>query len=347
MKYGNVSKYFLTTLGACLVGFISMNAMAVDGNFDLLTAESLGVGTLTPNPETDVQFEFAVDPAIRLQQAGGASGTDYRWDMIGSHEGFSIRDRERDNIRPFSIMPGNGNVAIAPSDPPGNTFIAQSPLHVMRDDGTANLLVEEKSTPPSPVARKLFTIKNDGGNAKFNMFAENIEWAFNAAPESFRISLQNSGIIEMRLFDNGNLEIAGSLTQASSRDLKHDIINVDPLEILNKVTDLSISRWAYNHDNNGAIHMGPMAEDFYEIFGLGHTAKGISSIDTGGVALAAIQGLKIHLQEVVDSKDNEIKSLKEEINSYKSKNDNLSDRLARLEALVTQLATKDKIAMNF
>lgn len=344
MKYGNLSKYFLTTLGACLVGFNSMNAMAADGHFDLLTAESLGVGTVAPNPETDVQFEFPVDPAIRFEQSGGAPGTDYRWDMIGSHEGFTIRDRERGNIRPFSIMPGNGNVAIAPSDPPGNTFVAQSPLHVMRDNGTANVLVEERKL--GLIATKLFTIKNIDGNAKFNMFAKNVEWAFNAASDSFRISLQNSGIIEMKLDKSGNLEIAGSLTQASSRDLKHDIINVDPQEILKKVSDLSISRWAYNHDNNGAIHMGPMAEDFYEIFGLGHTAKGISSIDTGGVALAAIQGLKIHFQEVADSKDNEIKSLKEEINSYKSKNDNLSDRLARLEALVTQLAAKDKIAMN-
>ncbi len=38
-------------------------------------------------------------------------------------------------------------------------------------------------------------------------------------------------------------------------------------------------------------HVGPMAQDFYAAFGLGLDDKHITTIDEGGVALAAIQGL--------------------------------------------------------
>ena len=37
--------------------------------------------------------------------------------------------------------------------------------------------------------------------------------------------------------------------------------------------------------------IGPMAQDFYKAFGLGLDNKHITTIDEGGVALAAIQGL--------------------------------------------------------
>ena len=57
--------------------------------------------------------------------------------------------------------------------------------------------------------------------------------------------------------------------------------------------------------------MGPMAEDFYKAFGLGDTSKGISSVDTAGVAFAAIKALK-------QQKDAEIADLKAEIADLKA-----------------------------
>jgi hypothetical protein len=40
-----------------------------------------------------------------------------------------------------------------------------------------------------------------------------------------------------------------------------------------------------------------MSEDFHAAFGLGKSDKGITSVDTSGVALAAIQGLNQKLEE--------------------------------------------------
>ncbi|MFV1981316.1 MAG: hypothetical protein ACC655_09205, partial [Rhodothermia bacterium] len=42
---------------------------------------------------------------------------------------------------------------------------------------------------------------------------------------------------------------------------------------------------------SGTDHIGPMAEDFFESFGLGGDERYIGTVDADGVALAAIQGL--------------------------------------------------------
>jgi hypothetical protein len=44
--------------------------------------------------------------------------------------------------------------------------------------------------------------------------------------------------------------------------------------------------------------MGPMAQDFHAAFGLGHDDRHINSIDTGGVTIAALQGLYEMVQEL-------------------------------------------------
>jgi hypothetical protein len=84
-----------------------------------------------------------------------------------------------------------------------------------------------------------------------------------------------------------------------------------------------------NAPSGGSQIGSPMAQDFYAAFNLGQDNKHITTIDEGGVALAAIQGLDQKLNE----KDTEIKSLK-------SQNDSLSQRLNELELVVKALAEK-------
>ena len=54
---------------------------------------------------------------------------------------------------------------------------------------------------------------------------------------------------------------------------------------------LPVTRWNFKVDNADVKHMGPAAQDFYEQFGLGDDNLHIASLDSSGVALAAIQGL--------------------------------------------------------
>ena len=62
------------------------------------------------------------------------------------------------------------------------------------------------------------------------------------------------------------------------------------------------------------IHIGPMSQDFYSAFQLGVDNKGISTIDSDGIALASIQALNTKIED----QQAQIKLLSEELASLKS-----------------------------
>ena len=64
-----------------------------------------------------------------------------------------------------------------------------------------------------------------------------------------------------------------------------------------------------------------MAQDFYRAFELGHTDKGISTLDSSGVALAAIQALNVKLSKK-----------EQELSELKRHNRELMQRLVRIES---------------
>jgi len=66
---------------------------------------------------------------------------------------------------------------------------------------------------------------------------------------------------------------------------------------------LDISEWNYISEGDDIIHIGPMAQDFYDLFGLGKDEKSISTIDASGVALAAIQELYKKTEELDQLKE--------------------------------------------
>jgi hypothetical protein len=91
----------------------------------------------------------------------------------------------------------------------------------------------------------------------------------------------------------------------SDRNAKENFEWVSPLDVLNKVSALPISRWNYKADK-GSEHIGPMAQDFHAAFNVGTDDKHIATVDEEGIALAAIQGLN----QKVEEKDAEITELK-------------------------------------
>jgi Chaperone of endosialidase len=103
--------------------------------------------------------------------------------------------------------------------------------------------------------------------------------------------------------------------------LKEKFAPIDNQEILERVASLPISHWNFKTDEK-TRHIGPMAQDFYAAFNVGMDDKHIATVDEGGVALAAIQGLNEKLKE----KDAQIEAFEK--------------RLADLEQLVKTSAQK-------
>lgn len=117
--------------------------------------------------------------------------------------------------------------------------------------------------------------------------------------------------------------VGGVWTDASSRTLKENFTKVDGGEILAKLLQLEVTQWNYKNENEAILHIGPVAEDFYATFGLGGRDDGISSSDRGGIALVAIQEL---------ARENAI---------LQQRNDELEQRLCRLERILETQVTGD------
>lgn len=110
----------------------------------------------------------------------------------------------------------------------------------------------------------------------------------------------------------------------SDRSRKTDFAPVDESQILERISKLPITSWAFKEDRN-LRHIGPMAQDFHAAFGLdGTDDKHISLSDAAGVSLAAIQELNKQLKE----KDARIAALERQV---KSMNEAFSTRLTQLE----------------
>ena len=80
-------------------------------------------------------------------------------------------------------------------------------------------------------------------------------------------------------------------------------------EILRRLADLPVSTWSYGWDDSSVRHLGPMAQDFAQAFGLGDSDKHIYTVDAQGVLFAAVKALHAQLR-ALESEVAELRSLR-------------------------------------
>jgi hypothetical protein len=119
---------------------------------------------------------------------------------------------------------------------------------------------------------------------------------------------------------------AQNFENVSDRAVKTDFLDVDVGAVLGQVIRLPLSSWRYI-DAPGERHLGPVAQDFRALFGLGASERTISTVDSAGVALAAIQGLNAKLES-------ENRALAGRVERLDADNQALRADLAALRALV-------------
>lgn len=120
---------------------------------------------------------------------------------------------------------------------------------------------------------------------------------------------------------------SGSWSSLSARAAKSDVEPVDPRDALEGVRDLEIATWNYDGQDDSVRHMGPMAEDFHDEFGLGGDRERIANVDADGVAFAAIQGLAKEL----DAKEDRIQELEREKEELRDRLDAVEERVRGFE----------------
>lgn len=116
-----------------------------------------------------------------------------------------------------------------------------------------------------------------------------------AATENTSILLRGNSA-GLRLIDAPDagtyLDNAGAWQPPSSKALKENYTTVDKESILQKIVNIPIEKWNYiSQSGMGIDHIGPYAEDFYNIFNIGNDNKHLNASDTAGIALVGIQAL--------------------------------------------------------
>ncbi len=90
-------------------------------------------------------------------------------------------------------------------------------------------------------------------------------------------------------------------SSGSSPTIKKKAVKLDHQKVLRKVESLAVSEWRYKDDAvsvgtiTGGKHLGPMADEFAELFGLGDNNEVINYVDALGVCLSAIKALAVRI----------------------------------------------------
>ncbi len=131
---------------------------------------------------------------------------------------------------------------------------------------------------------------------------------------TIRLQASSSGTAHPIEHSSGaHLTVGGAWTNASDKNAKENFSEVDGAELLEKIEDLPITQWNYKSEDESVTHIGPTAQDFKALFGVGENDKSISTVDPSGIALAAIKELYKQLKD----KDNELGQLRSEIAKLK------------------------------
>jgi hypothetical protein len=150
----------------------------------------------------------------------------------------------------------------------------------------------------------------------------------NQADNEFRIRYNGGIRLRVSTAANGNTPGAGgnvgcdltvavpSWTCASSRTLKENYAAVSGEDVLARIRTIPVTTWTMIGGDHNVRHLGPVAEDFYNAFGLGigETTIGLGDID--GVNLAAVKALEartVDLQNQLNRRTEEVTQLRGEM----------------------------------
>lgn len=122
-------------------------------------------------------------------------------------------------------------------------------------------------------------------------------------------------------------------TSVSDRNMKTAISSLNPLTFLNKIKKLDIFSWSYiGSEDEGIRNYGPMAQDFFSLFGKDELGtfgndKSIKELDAAAIFILGVQGSKIE----VDSQSNDLKNAIFNSDNIDAKLRELENKLNSLE----------------
>jgi len=324
---------------------------------------NVGIGTTSPLSKLHLEFNEPTSDGITIKNTatGGGRfslGSSANSSGIGGGKFFLV-DQTSGLVR--LVVNSTGDVGIGTTTPTELLFVKKDQNAVTRlhlenlTNGTAAFPIFESKndagrvlqlgitssgyTTVNGIAANESVVQSNGSNVVMHTSGTGVLRFQTASAERMRIDASgNVGIgttspsNPLEMGSGAHVTAGGTWTNASSKELKENFADVNSRAVLDRVVDLPIRAWNYKNENDSVRHIGPVAEEFHEQFGLGGDDKSIGTIDADGVALAAIQGL----YQIVQEKNCRIDELEAKAASVEQ----LEAKLAALEALVSKLAAQ-------
>lgn len=232
-------------------------------------------------------------------------------------------------------------------------------LAVETEDGTVSDVTDILSiahttgatAQPNMSAGLLFNVEDDAGQttsiARLSGTITNVTDGFEGGGLDFYVSADGVVYHAMRLDTNGYLGLGlgtndathpievgtangahvtsgGTWTNGSSRTFKDRKQALDAKEMFDKMMQLDVEGWYYKDTDE--YHIGPYAEDFYDLFGTGTDNRYLSSLDTSGLALISLQYLGDEVEDLratVEDQQDMIDELQIQLEQLQQQVDNL------------------------
>ncbi|MBB1391281.1 tail fiber domain-containing protein [Shewanella sp. SG44-6] len=311
---GGLNKFSIDDVDS---GRTPFTIMAGAKNNSLFVASSGRIGVGTSTPVVPLHVVDGNTPAMRLEQDGSSGFSAQTWDVAGNETNFFIRDVTNGSKLPFKIKPGapsnsvfidvDGDIGLGTASPSAklhiNSLDTNSPLVptmlIRNTDATSptRLSLELEAQNTSAIS---FLRKTNGKNWWVHNYQDSINFDERESQGiEFSVDANGNGYFK------GNITAGGTINGSSSRETKNNINLINGDNILKLIANLDIYSWSYIQDAGKIIHIGPMAEEFFETFSVGVDNKHISPTDTSGISLAAIKAL----MNKVESQNEKIEKL--------------------------------------
>jgi hypothetical protein len=227
-----------------------------------------------------------------------------QFNTIGNDSGSSTVSGGRGNV----VLPGSAYATIG-----GGYLNTNGAIYAAVPGGTLNAALGANSLAAGRRAKALHAgsfVWGDGFDADV------------ASTVTNQFTVRSIGGV--RFFSNGGLTAGVTLATGatawstlSDENMKKNRVTADGRDVLSKLAAIPIDHWNYLWEDDASTpHLGPMAQDFKHAFFPGRDDKTISTAESEGVALAAIQGLNQKLEDqaaALRTKDAEIRALRAEM----------------------------------
>ena len=346
---GNELAYTITDSATSVAAF-GIEAGAPYATLHLHENGYVGIGTTNAQRELHIVGHNA--PAIRLEQTNLGGYPARTWGLEANDLNFMIHDVTA-NRRAFKVQSGapndtvyladDGSVGFGTSSPRtlGSTTIGGRFVTMRDNNGPARFVVQGTVAGElnllhinGPSNQRNLRIRSEGGVSSFHVVNDTSSGytVFNAI--AIKMSNGNIGLQvaaptrPLELKSGAHCTAGGAWTNASSRELKQDILPLTSEQAREAVQKLQPVGYRYKNELD-EHYIGFIAEDVPDL---------VSTKDRKSLAAMDIAAV---LTKVVQDQEQQLAFERERNTEQQKKLDLLTERLARLEQLMTTDVAKE------